>query len=427
MHGGERPLKPRVLIRLRAILLAAGLASSAAAEGPPPRGAAAALEPAAERPAAEQSAPKAGAAEAPGEVAGAEKKPSKFRSPEDGWLDVSAFLDEKWGFVPLLVPITEPAVGYGGALGLMFIGKPSEEEQAGFNRPSLTAAMGLLTENGTWGGGAVDLRQWMDDRLQTLVAVIHVSANLDFHGIGSGELQDHPLSYNLQPTGGLVRAKYRLWRSSRVWAGLGYQLAQVDAAFDAPSETPGLPVHDRTTTLGGLTPSLTYDSRDSLFTPGRGTYVEASASFYGSALGGEDTFERAALVAMQYVPLHARFTLGVRGDLDLSFGDVPFYLRPYVTLRGAPVLRYQGEHAASVETELRFQFWKRFSLVGFAGTGAAWTELDSFEKTQAVTTGGGGFRYELARKYKLHVGIDAAFGPDGPAFYVQVGSAWFRP
>jgi hypothetical protein len=111
----------------------------------------------------------------------------------------------------------------------------------------------------------------------------------------------------------------------------------------------------------------------------------------------------------------------------MSFGDMPFYLRPYVTLRGAPVLRYQGEHAAKVEAELRWQFWKRFSLVGFAGTGVAWNDLEGFEATQSVTTGGGGFRYELARRYKLHMGIDVAFGPDGPAFYVQFGSAWFRP
>jgi glucose/arabinose dehydrogenase len=33
----------------------------------------------------------------------------------------------------------------------------------------------------------------------------------------------------------------------------------------------------------------------------------------------------------------------------------------------------------------------------------------------------------LARRYKLHMGIDVAFGPDGTAFYVQFGSAWFRP
>src|SRR5690348_11474362 len=50
--------------------------------------------------------------------------PSKFRSPEDGWLDVSEFLEEKYGFLPLVVPITEPAVGYGAAGGLLFLSKP---------------------------------------------------------------------------------------------------------------------------------------------------------------------------------------------------------------------------------------------------------------------------------------------------------------
>ncbi len=45
---------------------------------------------------------------------------SKLRSPEDGWLDLSGFLDQSYGFIPLVMPITEPAVGYGGAGGLAF-------------------------------------------------------------------------------------------------------------------------------------------------------------------------------------------------------------------------------------------------------------------------------------------------------------------
>ena len=354
------------------------------------------------------------------------EKPSKFRSPDDGWFDVSAFLDEKWGFVPVAVPITEPAIGYGGALGLAFIGKPSGAH-AGFSRPSLTAVAGALTENGTWSVAGADLRQWMGDRLQTLVVALGGAINLDFHGIGStGLLEERPLAYTLEPIGGLVQAKYRLG-GTKAWVGLNYMGAKTDVSFEAPPETPGLPATGRTSRIGGLTPSLTWDSRDSLFTPGRGTYVEASAGFFGSALGGDDTFERAGVVAMQFLTLHPRWVLGARGDIDMSFGDMPFYLRPYVSLRGAPVLRYQGEHAAKLEAELRWQFWKRFSLVGFAGTGTAWNDLPGVENEQGVTTGGGGFRYELARKYKLHMGVDVAFGPDGPALYVQFGSAWFRP
>ena len=40
-----------------------------------------------------------------------EGEPSKFRDPDDGKFDVSAYLDTAYGFLPVLAPITEPAVG----------------------------------------------------------------------------------------------------------------------------------------------------------------------------------------------------------------------------------------------------------------------------------------------------------------------------
>src|SRR5262245_451727 len=51
--------------------------------------------------------------------------PSKFRSSDDGWFDVSGFLDEKYGFLPLIIPITEPAVGHGAVGALAFLNQPS--------------------------------------------------------------------------------------------------------------------------------------------------------------------------------------------------------------------------------------------------------------------------------------------------------------
>jgi hemolysin activation/secretion protein len=130
---------------------------------------------------------------------------------------------------------------------------------------------------------------------------------------------------------------------------------------------------------------------------------------------------------MQFLPLHPKWTLGFRGEVAASFGDEPFYLRPFITLRGAPILRYQGEEMAQIEAELRWQFWERFSIVGFVGGGAAWNDFERFDDTQSVVTGGGGFRYELARKYGIHLGLDVAFDRDNTAVYLQIGSAWARP
>jgi hypothetical protein len=367
------------------------------------------------------------AAEGDASQPAAAKGRSKFYSADDGWFDLSGFLDETYGFVPLVIPITEPAVGYGAAAGLVFIDKPMGKAEAGFGRPNITAVGGLGTENGTWGVMAGDLRHWMNDRLQTLVGVIRASVNLDFFGIGQDNvLKDHPVSYTLAPVAGLVRAKYRLG-GSNIWAGLGYAIASTQVTFDAPATLQGLPDIKRESHVGGLTPSLTYDSRNNIFTPLYGTYVETTAGFFSPTLGGDTDFQRYSLTAIYYLPLHPEVTMGVRCDATLSFGDVPFYMRPFITLRGVPVMRYQGDEVAQIEAELRWQFWKRFSLVGFAGYGAAWNDFERLDNELTVVTGGAGFRYEIASAYGLHMGVDIAFSPGVTAVYVQFGSAWMRP
>ena len=234
-------------------------------------------------------------------------KTSKLKSPDDGWLDVSAFLDERYGFVPIAMPITEPAIGYGAAVGVSFIGKPSACSVTDkFARPNMTAVGGFGTNNGTWGALVADVRHWGNNRVQTIVGVLDASVNLEFYGTGETPLPDDlPLEYNLEPLGAFAQAKYRLG-GSRVWVGVGYAIARMRVSFEAPEGTPGLPDTERETHLGGLIPSLTYDSRDSLFTPGRGTLVEVRASLFASALGGDDEFQRLNFVGMQYVPLHER-------------------------------------------------------------------------------------------------------------------------
>jgi hypothetical protein len=309
----------------------------------------------------------------------------------------------------------------------MFMDRPLGAAQAGFGRPNISILGGLATANGTWGFLAGDMRHWRNDRLKTIAGLIYMSANLDFFGVRDDALLDQGLRYNLEPKGAVLKAQYRVGPRSRAWVGLGYTFSATGVAFDAPEGTTGIPGHEQHSDLGGLTPSLTFDSRDNIFTPTRGTYADMSGRFFGPALGGDDVFQNASVTVFQYLPLGRTFFLGVRGDGRASFGDAPFYMLPYVSLRGAPVLRYQGATVAQGELELRWQCWGRFSLVGFGGLGAAWNDFEHLDGQRNITTGGGGFRYELARRYGLHAGIDVAHGPDETAVYVQIGSAWARP
>jgi hypothetical protein len=179
-----------------------------------------------------------------------------FVDPEDGWLDVSAFLDHPLGFVPVLVPITEPAVGYGVAGARVGI---HGNEPASSGRPvppDVLALGGLGTENGSWGAFGGYSAWWLDGHPHTLMGAGYAKLNFEFFGIGDGALRDHPARYTVEPLGGLTEVEYRFGETP-VRAGLRYALAKVKARFEGGPAPPEAGRTDVDTRVGGFTASLT--------------------------------------------------------------------------------------------------------------------------------------------------------------------------
>ena len=251
---------------------------------------------------------------------------------------------------------------------------------------------------------------------------------LALHGIGeSAALGDDPLDYELDVDGIVGEVRSRLGESD-FWLGLRLAYARAQADFEgSASGIPGVDPGDDDVTLAGPSLTLRYDSLDNMFTPTRGLLSDTSTSVFDDAFGGSQDFQLFQQVLIQHWPLGESFFLGARGQLNASFGDTPFYARPYIQLRGVPALRYQGEQAASAELELRWQVQPRISLLGFGGAGLAWTELEEFDRQQDAASGGLGARYLISRKFGLHMGLDVAHGPEDGAIYVQFGNAWMRP
>ena len=93
---------------------------------------------------------------------------------------------------------------------------------------------------------------------------------------------------------------------------------------------------------------------------------------------------------------------------------------------GVPTVRYQGKADILSEGEMRWDIVNRWSPVLFGGTGKAFDDGKKFNDTDWITSYGTGFRYLLARKFKLRVGIDVARGPDEWAYYIVFGSNWVK-
>jgi hypothetical protein len=351
---------------------------------------------------------------------------AELRDPKDGQLDVSPFLERAHGFLPIPVIVTEPAVGYGGGLVAMFVRPRREAGSAGYGRPDLSAVGFIATDNGTRMALAGDSTLWLDGRLKTLVGALAGNVNLDFHGLGVDASQaDEGVSYTLDIKGAGGSVDWQVAPESPWWLSVRYVYADVEPKLRQEPVFPNLENRVRTT-ITGPGAALVYDSRDNIFTPTRGAYSETSVLASDETFGASTNFRRFGQVLMGWWPVAPKVTFAARADYDQSSKGAPFFVRPFIGLRGIPAMRYPGNKVASTEIESRWQFYGRWSVVAFGGIGIARLD-EGFTRDTTAGAGGVGFRYEIAQKFGLHVGIDVARGPEQTAVYLQVGNAWFRP
>jgi hypothetical protein len=272
--------------------------------------------------------------------------------------------------------------------------------------------MAFATANGSWGAGGGHMGIWRDDSIRYLGGAAYAELHLDFYG-----LTDAARRFEMKAVPIVQELVFRI-ASSRLYAGGRWVFAHSDIRFaDAPPDA--LLGSEAESVVSGAGAVVTWDARDTIFTPSSGTRAEASFLWYDPAIGSDYQYWKLSAYELGYFPVSRTVTAALRVDAQVTGGDVPFYALPYVKLRGVPALRYQGDSVLVAETELRWDFVRRWSAVGFAGVGA----VDAL-RDEVAWSAGGGVRYLLARAFGLRMGADVARGPEEWAFYVVFGNAW---
>jgi hypothetical protein len=358
-------------------------------------------------------------------------KASIFKDPQDGHFDMSRWLLDRKGFLPVPVVISDPAVGYGGGVALAFFHRPEGaalERTATDGRkqmipPNIYGVAGMKTENGSTAYGAGAVLHFKDDRWRYTGGVAKASFNLDFYTPGN-VLPEVGIGYSSDGYMAFQKIARRLGDQS-LFLGLQWIYMDLDIGFDVDSDRQYFKPHELNRKTSGLGLSLQYDQRDNSFTPNSGWLGMLEGNFYDDAIGSDNDFQSYRAHAFGYLPLaDKRLVLGLRGDVRWVGGDVPFYRLPYIDLRGIGSARYQDTRAATIETELRWNLTPRWAAIGFLGAGRTWGVHSSFSGATSQVAKGVGGRYLVARQLGLYVGLDYAFGPEDDTVYVQVGSAW---
>jgi len=370
------------------------------------------------------------------EAGASSKDKVPYFDDQDGKLDLSRRLEEAHGFIPLPILITEPALGgWGGGLGLVFVQRPAADSSLETHRrtpPDLTGGVGAYTENGTWFAGGGRMATLPKQRLRYRAGAGYGNVNLDFYqDLPSGDTRG--IGFNLRSTP-VYLFLGRMLRDPRFTVGGQYTFAATKVKLANSDETlpPYVTGKNLDSNISALGLAAEFDSRDNIFTPDSGWLVHADYNWSKDWLGSDYDYGRLDSYAFWYAPVGKswhegrNWVSGLRLDWQQSYGNPPFYLLPFVNLRGIPTMRYQGRSAVVVETEQRFDWSLRYSAVVFGGVGKAFEKPSEASDADTLYSYGAGVRYLIARQFKIRVGVDVAKGPEDWAYYVVFGSAWFR-
>jgi hypothetical protein len=352
------------------------------------------------------------------------KKPlSAFRDSVDNAIDLSNWLVNKKGVLVIPTIITEPAVGYGAAAGAIYFHSSYSEKKG---PPSISGVLGGLTQNGTWGAGAFHAGFWKRDRIRYMGAAAKVNANLEFYGSGNlGIPGIESVNMNLDAWLLVQQIKFRIAETDLFFGGR-YLLMDTYNTFEVPIDIPEFSGIETSATLSEFSLRFEFDSRNNVFTPTKGFFLALSGTYSDTWMGGEDLYGRIAVTMLGYLPASSRVMVGVRHESNYSLGDVPFWARPIVSMRGAPLMKYQNSNTTVMEAEVSWNVYKRWYLSGFMGMGNAYSSLAELDEGKSVSTLGTGFRYLVARKLGTQMGVDLGFSQDDFGLYIVFGTAWMR-
>ncbi|GAL11144.1 outer membrane protein [Vibrio astriarenae] len=367
-----------------------------------------------------------------------------FTDPIDGMFDMGEYLAENaYGFLPVPIVITEPAVGFGGGMFGVFLHESEEEKELRKSKalssvdggaqlipPAVTVFGGAATENGTWFAALGHRRTWNQDSIRYMGGIGYGNALVDIGTRFNGVLLPDKIETDTEGFGGIQHLQFRLDNTDLF---LGFSQTYFRSEIEVKT---GSSLIDRilsdvfgdSSTTSGLGISLEYDTTNSFFFPTDGIVIETEYMWYRDGFGSDYDYDTLAFSVTKFQPLSSKFTLVGSASLDsLAQRDesqiLPPLARPYIDMRGIAAYAYQDDIASVLQAQLIWHVDPRWSTLAFGGVGSV-AEKASDLYSQNEWAYGVGFRYQIARRYGLHLGMDFAFSDDENAFYFNLGSGF---
>jgi outer membrane protein assembly factor BamA len=319
-------------------------------------------------------------------------------------------------------PETRLAIGAGGVLNYR-LGRDKEN-----TRPSSIWFLGVYTMD-------KQIKLGLKPEIYMPHNSFILSANLEyewfpqtFYGIGNDAPASAAESYTPETKGVQFSIKRKIFRS--VFGGIQYQIKKTiiqkfkPGGLLASGDIPG--------SAGGVTSSLglnfTWDDRDNVLFPRRGSYLQFVADFSSSPLGSDYHYSATRLDLRTYIPVRETDVLALQAFVRNMGGNPPFYelslLGGAYLMRGTYTGQFREKALLAFQAEYRIHVWRRIGAAAFAGLGDVAPSLQDIKLNRLKYSLGAGLRFKLDTREGTNLRLDFAWGKHSTGFYMTVQEAF---
>lgn len=197
---------------------------------------------------------------------------------------------------------------------------------------------------------------------------------------------------------------------------------------------PGVSGEDSVTVskLNNIGYIITNDTRNHVQYPTRGMFLNFKNQFYRNWAGSDFEFERYIVSYNQFFKLgkkDEKQVLAIRATFNVAAGDVPFEGQTVVggdDIRGYSEGKYRNDQVYTLQAEYRWNFYRRWGMVGFAGIASAVEKLSDIPDSDILPGVGAGIRFKMLPSEKINIGIDGAVGRGDYSITFRIGEAFGR-
>ena len=327
--------------------------------------------------------------------------------------------DRNWFAVP--IPMSSPTFGTGLILGGAYYFEQTDEQKAVQPASFTGAALGYTT-NESWFAGAMYQGYFAEDKWRVNALAAYADFKLEL--VPPPENSDEgALDWLVSGAIGQVNFERRLKGEWYLGASLRYLDIQQDFDLDI-EDLPDFNL-DQTIQSPGVGLKLEYDSRDIPSNPYDGRRLELRAVFADQQNVEEGSYQSYYARFRSYHRLSKPLVLAWEVNACLKDGRLPLWDTCRLTLRGFPITEYLSLQNVQTQAELRWNFWRRWGVVAFAGAGWVDESLGGYGQGETIPSYGVGIRWMVLESQRINVRVDYARSNNGnEAWYLSVAEAF---